>query len=272
MKIYHKNGESLYTAREIERVIIYSNGERLYTSDNSRLECYELTRSADGREDKLRSIYNGGPVEIALTGEIVHARKENLNRRDNYTLAYFADYDKSRARTALYIHASELASFADLGNVLSMETSEEKCYLHAVKIAFARPVVFDRLHAEKIPLKDGEIWSLPAGGRWSSAYGTEAAPTFDTYDTTNSPFAARKGIPAENGIIKRWITRERVEGAVMVCAERYYTKIEYSPERERKNALAEALNKSGAFHNQTFSHYDIDKLEGVFGKLSIVEK
>lgn len=151
-----------------------------------------------------------------------------------------------------------------LGDVFSMQTDEEKNYLHACKLTFLHPVQLRRFHVEKIPC--GDDWRLPEGAKWGSGYGDEEHPQFDTYDNSAvvgraGRFKGREGFePAEKGVIKRWFTVETAEDFSAICTERYYTKTEYSPERVRKNELADLLNKCG-ISNCTFSHYDIDKLE-----------
>lgn len=263
MTIYNVNGQPEQTA-DISKLVIYGHGVKLYEIESATFAAREFRTNRHGNKE-LCEIYHGEPVKIILSKPIKRAIKENLTRADNYTLNYKPEY-WHETRKALYIHESEIA-VADLGDVLAMETEEEKNYLHAVQLTFANPVTFQRLHAEKIPC-DGS-WTIPDGGRWGSGYGTEDAPQYDTYDNSKSVFREkwakeRPGYdPDEKGVIKRWYTFETVENAELICAERYYSKTEYSDERKRKNDLADALNASGLFREK-FSHYDIDKLEKVF--------
>lgn len=178
-------------------------------------------------------------------------------------MTYTPDYCTWEKRKALYIHESEI-EITDLGNITAMETEEERNYLHACLLKFNETTKFQRFHIERIPCDD--TWKLPENARWGSGYGPEKRPEYSTYDNSKSVFAAKKGLdPNERGVVKRWFTIETIiTGAEIVAAERYYTKTEYSKERERKNDLAKALNESGIFGNKTFSHYDIEKLEKVF--------
>lgn len=260
MKIFHSNGEKMLDC-EVNKIIIYGNGKKLFEDERGRLATYEMETGKSGAE-KLREIYNGGPVELYLVGDVKRAIRENLSRKDNYTMKYYPKYNGGRAETALYIHESELNSFEDLGLVLAFENDEEKQYLKAARFAFKIAPEFQKLHSERIPLAEGESWSLPAGGRWGSGYGTEAAPVYDTYDNTKSLWAKRHNAAPEKGVIKKWYTYENA-AAPMICAEAYYRKTEYSPERERKMNLAEAINATGAIREK-LSHYDISKLEQYF--------
>ena len=260
MKVYYNNGKKMLDC-EVNKVILYGNGKKLFEDERGRLERYEMKPNKSG-ENKLNSVYNGGPEAVYLVGEVKRAIRENLSRKDNYTMKYYPKYSGGRAETALYIHESELNSFEDLGLVLAFENDGEKQYLKAARFAFKIAPKFQKLHSERIPLADGENWTIPAGGRWGSGYGTEAAPVYDTYDNTKSLFAKRNNAAPENGVIKRWYTYENA-AAPMICAEAYYRKTEYSPERERKMALAEAINATGAFREK-LSHYDISKLEQYF--------
>lgn len=263
-KIY-VNGKQQQTA-DVRQVVIYGHGVKLLTLDD--FGGYDETRGKSG-ELKISSAYASAPEAISLTQEIKNARKENLNRTDNYFLVVdLGRYYPERGK-ALYIHESEIA-VEDLGDVLAMESDEERNYLHAARLTFAGAVTFKRLHAERIPC--GGDWTIPeAGGKRGSYYGTEEAPCYQIYNNADLPASliTRHSMnPAERGVIKRWSTLETVNsGATLTVAERYYTKTLYSAERERRNNLAEAVNASKLF-GQTFSHYDIEKLEKVFGQLT----
>lgn len=249
---------------EVEKIVIYGNGKKLFERELC-LETYTIKEN-DNREAKLQSVYRGEPVSVTLASEVKTARKENLDRKDNYILSYTPEHFKWERRAALYIHVSEI-DVTDLGNVLAMETKEEKNYLHAVVLHFNNPVTFQRLHAEYIQC-DGS-WKIPDNGRWSNAYGTPETPCYDTYDFSDSPF--EKSRKRGKGVIKRYVTFETIErGAEIVTAERYYTKTVYSDERKRKNAIADKLNASGIYDRDKWSHYDIEKLESALGyKLTI---
>ena len=250
------NGNTLPLAH-VAKIVIYGNGLKLFERE-SDLDAYTIKPNANG-ENKLHSLYRAAPVEITLTGEVKTARKENLSRKDNYTLTYTPEYINWERRTALYIHVSEI-EVTDLGDVLSMETDEEKNYLHAVKLRFNGPTTYQRTHIERIPA--GKNWKIPDGGRWSDAYGTEDRPCYDT----PSRYAIANNPELENCVIKRWITVETLPaGAEIITAERYYTKTIESDERKRKNAIAEKLNTSGEYNRDKWSHYDVTRLEKALG-------
>lgn len=261
-------GNPLQFDSTIDKIIIYGDGAKLFERETD-LEAQEITTNDNG-EKKLRSIYHGAPVAITLQKPVKTARKENLNRTDNYTLKYTPTYCTWERRTALYIHNSEI-KVTDMGDILSMETDEEKMYLHTVKLNFKGPATFHHFHVEHIQC-DGN-WTIPDNGKWSNsigAYGTEESPIYDTYDYTDSPLKRirEKG----KGVVKRWITSETIENAEIIATERFYSKFVYSEERKRKVAIAEKLNQSKEYQhsNDKWSHYDITKLESALGyKLTI---
>ena len=253
MKIYNVNGLEEMTA-DIGKIVIYGHGVKLYETDNGQFEQCNL-KTNDNGINKVSSIYGGEVYAITLEKPIKRANKENLNRNDNYTLTYSPDYAKWDKRKALYIHESEIA-VTDCGLVLAFETEEEKQYLQTVKLCFKYPITVTTLHAEKIPCSGD--WKIPDNGKWASGYGTPEIPCYDTYDCSKS--IINPG--TDKGVIKRWKTLDVVENARIFCTERYYRKTEYSPERERKNAVAKKLNESKLF-STSFSHFDVDKLEKV---------
>lgn len=273
MKVYVNGTQAAISP---EKIVIYGSGKILYQIESSSFEVRKLGQNANG-ETRLESGYNLAPIAIYLEKPIKTARKENLNRTDNYTLPFKVSYMSSWIRTALYIHESEIA-VEDLGNVLAMETDEEKNYLHAVRLSFKNPIVVNNYHIEAIPC--GNSWTIPDGGKWSTTYGTAEHPCYDPYDNSkrsqqHNDYMKKRHAdydPTEKGVIKRWITEEKEENAVVVAVERYYTKSIYSDERLRKDAVADALNKSGLFGKDHFSHYDIDKLEKVLGRLTIAKE
>lgn len=254
MIIRNKNGERL-ALDNVWKFVIYGGGKILFTVE--KFEQKEIRVNRFGLE-QLADIYGGELEAVTLNNPVKNARKENLSRTDNYTLPYHPDYMPRWVYTALYIHVSEIA-VEDLGDVLAFQTDDEKCYLHAARLTFSAPVTFQRLHAEKIPC-DGS-WKIPDGGRWGSGYGSENCPCYDTYDTTNSALAKRRGLPAEKGVIKRWYTFETISaGASIIATERTYTKIEESDARKQRRELAEKINAAAGLH---LSHFDIEKMQAV---------
>ena len=149
---YFDSNRTIQTVNaEINRIVIYGNGCKLFDRELP-LDTFTIEQPDNG-EHKLHSVYHGAPVEITLNTEVKTARKENLNRKDNYTLTYTPEYLHWERRTALYIHISEI-EVTDLGNMLAMETKEEKNYIHAFVLHFNGPVTFDRLHADFIQCDD----------------------------------------------------------------------------------------------------------------------
>lgn len=238
----------------VGKFIVYGDGKKLFERDD--LTAFEMKTGKDGIET-LNEIYCGSPVTIRLNGEIKTARKENLNRKDNYTLTYTPEYFRNERRTALYIHVSEIA-VDDLGDILAMHSKDEDCYLHAVRLRFALPVTFKRLHSEHIQCEGS--WKIPDNGRWSNGWGPEDCPSYRIYDYTDSPLerAREKG----KGVIKNWYTFETVENASLLSAFHYYSRIDYSENRQRRCRIAEKLKAGGL---RDFSYYDVEKLEKALG-------
>ena len=263
MKIFNVNGYQEETA-DVSKLVIYGSGKILYQIEKGSFEQCELSKNKKG-ELITNSVYCGALESITLSKPIKKALKENLNRNDNYKLNYKPEYF-NEIKKALYIHESEI-QVVNLGDILAMETKEERNFLHTCKLIFSNPIQIRKLHCEKIPCED--TWTIPGAGKWGNYYGTIDCPCYDTYNNSESIFAAKKAAKDPNwninekGVIKRWYTIDTIENASIYATERYYTKTEYSEERKRKNQLADALNNSGLFR-ETFSHYDIDKLEKVF--------
>ena len=259
MNITFKNTDGQRIAVDPDKLVIYGNGVKLFERETD-LDAYDMHPNKTG-EMQLFSRYHAGPIGIVLHGDVKNARKENLNRTDNFTLSYTPDYLKWEKRQALYIHVSEIG-VDDLGDVLSMETEEEKNYLHAVRLHFNGATTYQRYHVEKIPV--AKDWRLPDGARWSDCYGTEDKPCFDT----PSRYTVSKHPELEGCVIKRWCTVETLgPGAEMIAVERYYTKTIESDDRKRKRAIAEKLNASGQYNadRDRWSHYDITRLENALG-------
>lgn len=239
---------------EFGKIVIYGHGVKLFERDD--LQAFEMRKQGNGAET-LSEVYRGSPIAITLAGEIKRAIKENLNRKDNYTLTYSVDYLPRERRQALYIHESEIA-VDDLGELLAMETPDEKCYLHAVRLRFFHPVTVEQLHIEQIQC--GNDWTIPDNGRWGDGFGTEERPTYGLYDYTDSSVERLRA--KGKGVIKRWISNERRESGDILSAFRTYSRIEYSEDRKRRVRIAEKLKAGGL---RDFSYYDVEKLEKALG-------
>jgi len=255
MKIYNINGIEEMSA-DISKIIIYGHGVKLYESRyGSFVESYTKTNRFG--HEQVNEKYNGSLESITLEKPIKRANKENLNRTDNYTLKYYEDWCKWEAKKALYIHESEI-SVIDLGLIIGMESAEERNYLKAARLSFKHPITRFNYYSERIPC--GDDWKIPDGGRWSEhGYGTKESPCYSLYDLSKSLLNPRD----EKGVIKSWKELEKVENAEIIVTEAYYRKTEYSAERQRKNAIAKAINEAKVFSNYTVSHNDIERLETV---------
>lgn len=244
----------------IEKLVIYENGKILFSKERTPEYSYFTTRN---NEQIITSNSYIESLNAITIDPVKRALKENLNRNDNYTLGYTPEYFKWEKRTALYIHASNI-HVIDLGLQLASVTEEERNYLQTAKLKFKYPVEIVKYHIERIELNDEEskTWKLPNNGKWSSCYGTEENPCYDTYNYDHSFFKTDKKY--KQGVIKRWITKETVNNYEIMVTEDYYRKTEYSDERIRKNNLAQRINDSKQF-NESWSHYTIDKLEKALG-------
>ncbi|MBQ1776605.1 MAG: hypothetical protein IIZ93_00465 [Acidaminococcaceae bacterium] len=239
---------------EFGKIVVYGHGEKLFERDS--LDVFEMKIDRHGVETISES-WHGSPVAFSLVGEIKKALKENLNRKDNYVLLYTPEYFPRERRTALYIHESEIA-VEDLGDLLAMQTKDEKCYLHTVRLRFRLPVTFSRPHVEHIQC--GNDWRIPDGGHWGDGFGTVERPCYEPYDYTDSPREEfrKKG----KGVIKKWFEPETVPGCEFLSTFRTYSRIEYSEERKRRDRIAEKCKAGGL---RDFSHYDVEKLEKALG-------
>lgn len=257
MKLFY-NGLDV-TPEKFGKIVIYGNGKILYKIDS---DCFEI-RAIDKKSKEMKltdSFYShNGITEITklyLNKELKKANKENLDRKDNYYISWSPDYCTWEKRKAVYIHVSEIG-VTDLGDILAMETKDEKNYLHTVKLSFNCKIEHRIKNIEKIYLKDGECWSIPEGGKWSSCYGSLEAPCYEVFDENDYIFTKKEN-PGK-GVLKKWFSFEEVEKPVIIACERYYTKRIESAERTKRRELAEILNKAKLSY--TFSHYDIERLE-----------
>ena len=229
------------TESRYNKIIIYGNGEKLLTIDGSIKE----SRTKDG---KISTVYDGTPEQITLTNEIKNARKENLNRTDNYTLSYTGAYYDSG--TALYIHCSEIM-VEPRGEYVSSVIAGETNYKNAYLLRFVNPVIMERLRVERIEGAT-EIFKLPEGARFGSGYGTMEHPVYDLIDRTI--FTDRENTPF---IVKRWREPETIT-EILIESSRY-TRIEKDAERVEREKIADIMNEKKIFYKDV-SHYEIEKL------------
>lgn len=253
-----------YSIGNVSKIVIYGHGEKL--CEVSAFVPCKIKVNSNGEETICESKYDYTVENVQLEHEPVAARKENLNRKDNYLLSYQREYSWQDRGLALYIHESEIG-VETLGDILTLENDEERCFLLAFKLTFKHAVTITESKVERIYCEDTDGFEIPKGCVWSKGYGTKEHPCYDTFDCSESLIAIKKGINGK-GIIKRWKESSEHENFSMIIVQHGYSKIEYSEERIRKDNLAKAMNESKLFHKE-YSHYDIDKLEKLFGKLSL---
>lgn len=233
----------------IQQIIIYGHGEKLYTAGRGYFEESRITK--DG---KISSVYDGRPKAITLTTEPKRARKENLNRTDNYLLTYKGEYSWQSGLT-LYIHESEI-SVTPAGEYIAFNTNGETNYKNAVMLHFTHGAEMRRCKVERVP-GAGSDFKPPEGCRWSKDYSNN--PEKPNYDVVRSkPWSNEPGEPE---VIKRWIEPETVFEILAECPG--YSRTEKTPERLRREEIAKILNKNKVFTRET-NHYEIERLLTLF--------
>lgn len=261
MKFIDMNGNQIPTA-DVGKIVIYGDGKIYYTDESAKLKSYELRPNCYGH-DMLSTVTDRKLVSVRLRQEPKRALKENLNRTDNYFLKFERKYWPEISK-ALYIHISEIDA-QPLGDLLAMETDEERNYLAAARLRFLNGAEFEVAHYDKLPY-DLHFQIPEPNGRWSDyRTGTKDAPCYSIVDRSRSILHKDEG----KFILRSWTETISEEHAETICVQAYYTKSEYSPERQRKEKIAEALNE--AFGQSKFSHYDIDKIEKVLKTLELKE-
>lgn len=261
MKFTDMNGKQIPTA-DVGKIVIYGNGKIYYTDERAELKIYAIQQNRYGH-DALTDTFGRKLVSVRLRQEPKRALKENLNRTDNYFLRYERKYWPEISK-ALYIHISEIDA-QPLGDVIALENDDERSYLAAARLRFLNGADFEILHYDRIPY-DPDFQIPEPDGRWSEhQIGTKDAPCYHIVDRSKAIIRKRE----EKFIVRCWAETISEENAETICAQAYYTKTEYSPERQRKEQIAEALN--AAFGRNKFSLYDIDKLEKVLKTLELKE-
>lgn len=228
----------------IRKIIIYGNGEKLYTAESGY---FEECKTKNG---KISTVYHGQPIAFTLGSEPKKARKENLNRKDNYFVVYHGDYSWENGLT-LYIHESEISvSFA--GEYIAFDTNGETNYKNAVMLHFTHGATMERLKMEKVPEADKDF-TPPEGCKWSDGYSRN--PGKPNYDIIHPH--AWSDEPGEPVVVKRWRENEIVFDLLVQCQG--YSRTEKTPDRLHREKLAAIMNENNIFRNHV-SHYDIEKL------------
>lgn len=242
MKIKTLSNQAI-TEFPADKIVIYSDGKKM-------LECTAHDFKEFKTEgEKIRDTYHGAPVLITLNNEIKRARKENLFRKDNYTLNYSGRYSWECGIT-LYIHVSEI-SVEYLGEFLALEVEGEKNYRAAYRLSFANPATVERCHVERVE-DAGADFIPPEGCSWRDGFSRDAARPF--YDIVNPSRFNGENAPF---VVKRWIELENINNMI-VCAPGY-SRTEKSADREEREKIAAFINEKSIFP-RTVSHYDINNL------------
>lgn len=250
MKIETLNPHTITENNAVTRIIIYGNGEKLYTTGQGYFEESQISKNG-----KISTTYDGRPERVILSSEPKQARKENLNRTDNYYLKYSGGYNSWENGIALYIHESEI-QVQPAGEYIQFETHGETNYTNAVKLTFTHGAIMRRCKIERVP-EAGPDFTPPEGCRWSKDYSRD--PLKPNYDTIRArPFGKNPG-PVE--VVKRWIETETASGFLVMCPG--YSKTEKTPERLHREKLAKIMNENRVF-SRDVSHYDIENLLKIF--------
>ena len=239
MKIKINNSE--VRIENLKRIVVYGDGVILYDNPEGYIQQYTI------EGEKLKSVYPERIHTLFLNNEIKKANKENLNRKDNYILRHKGNYSFDSGY-ALYIHKDEI-NVEYLGEKIAMQTKTETNFLHTYKFTFAAGALREIHHCEKF---NKENFILPEGARFSSCFGTEKNPCFDTYNNR---------VTGESGIIKRWATQETIKETI--TTKRFYSKTIYSDDEKQRREYVTLINKKKCFYKD-ISTYELEKLQRYF--------
>lgn len=232
----------------IDRLVIYGHGEKLFTKDRNLAKISTYSPEAN----TIRDAYYDRITSVNLATEPKTARKENLNRTDNYYLTYKGEWRNER-KTALYIHESEISVEA-LGETIALSTKDEKTFIYGYKLTFKNGATAHFLKYEHLNVPDSFI---PPHG-WNQWKDGEMYKVIDD-DTQRR----RKELAEATGkeykpanVLKEYIVSEAI-------TENYYTadyihRTEKSEHRQKCEALAKAFNE--VIGADKFSYWHIEKL------------
>lgn len=234
--------------RDVDKLIVYGNGKKYLEKTR------DFAKVGVILNDKYHNPYGDTITEINLAQEPKNARKENLNRTDNYYLTFKDEIFRNERKTAVYIHVSEV-EVDDLGEFVAFEANGEKDYLYLYKVTFRNGATAKFYRAEHMKVDKG--WKIPeeefaAGARWSNTYNTNAP----TYDTLSERAERKTGC----NLIKRYVEFGTI-------TENYYTsegyhKTEKDDDRKNREEIAALMNKVLGQHK--VSHYDVADLQKYF--------
>ena len=230
-----------------EQINIYNASGVIFSTVRGGFERAEI----DG--EKVKSYYKNLVSSVELPAERIRsARKLNFDKGDVFEIAYYPkDRYTIRNGRALYIPA-ELVRVSPLGEFLALAHDGEKDFLTVYKLDFTTPQTVDEPQFKRIICDN---YTLQPGERFGEYYGAdEARACVAPFDS--SEYAERRGIPAEKGVIKRWLAPV-VYNSFIVKSD-YYTRTEKDAERLERERIADIINT--CLYNKTVSHYDIAKM------------
>lgn len=218
--------------KEIDSLVIYADGKKLLEKTRDFNKLHRIDTAG-----VITSIYGDTITALNLNQEPKTARKENLNRKDNYIIAKRGKYSYEHTRYILYLHASE-ANVKELGEFVACEASGQKCYLYGYEVTFTNPA-------------DTELWKrdfLTVPGDWKS------------------PIPWGKWINGERYRVSEGKTDYNVIHDTLVKSEEktvYYTsetyhRIEKDEHRQKCEALAAEFNR--ITRTEKFSYYNIEDI------------
>lgn len=239
----------------IRRIIIYGNGQKLMEKRR------DFDRVGTWSGETVNTDYWSRILSINLSTEPKNARKENLNRKDNYYLPV-KDTIFNIYEPALYVHFSEV-NFSALGEYIANNGKDEKHYLYAYKIGFKHGAVADIHHFEKLNVPGD--WKLPEGATWDNGRNY-----YSIIDAEKSHFARKLAEKrgekfTEYNMIHHWFTTEPI-GETVLTSEGYHKTVK-SPALIARETLKEKLN--AAIGRDRLTEYDVEKL---IERFTITEK
>lgn len=238
------------TFDQFNKLVIYGNGEVLFAKERD-LSNYATLKDGKpaGNLDRI--------ISFNLMQEPKNARKENLNRTDNYYLTYHPEYWRSERRTALYVHISEIDA-VNLGEIVHMQHNGETDYIEAFKLIFKHGGEIKKVNVDRLSVPEG--WTIPEEEQKNGAHWKRGLGDFNnSYDTPSSErksfFQKKHPDQPDYNLIHWYITTEPL-------TENYYTgdyisRIKKDADREQRDRIAEIMTECT---HGSISHYDVEKM------------
>lgn len=231
----------------IDKLVIYGKGKILY----------ETSRD-------LFKVDRGKIVSFELSEDPKNARKENLNRTDNYYLKYTDNHGGyfNERKLALYVHESEI-SVSDPVEVVAFKHDGETNYKNEYTLTFMYGATKRIVNSEKMKVTGD--WKLPAGAHWLRCLGdyNNSYETVSEEEVTRiNELRIKRGLPKlDYNLVHYYLTEESF--TEWKRESDYYTRTEKDVERVKRENLAKKFTEVLGSNNH-ISHYDIDKLLKVF--------